>query len=129
MKIELNVPDRMLLLQLLPSVGSITIIRVVREIREELSFTHDEHKKYSIKHGKTADGKSYVKWDDVSGYETKEVEINDVVADMLKHKLIELSKTNELDMSMIRFYEIFVEGLETPPPVLPAISHEGRPIS
>jgi hypothetical protein len=40
---ELNVKDRIVLLNVLPREGSLTTIRLLRELREELSFSEDEH--------------------------------------------------------------------------------------
>lgn len=40
---KLNVLERLLLLGLLPETGSLTTIRIVRELRETLSFKEDEH--------------------------------------------------------------------------------------
>lgn len=129
MKIEFNVGERILLLGLLPATGSIVTLRILREVREALSFSDEDHQKYAIKQVNPEDGKGQIQWNGVLGLETKEVEINDTVADMIRHKLTDLSKTNDLEMSMIRFYEIFVERKEVPPIQLPVISTEGRPIS
>ncbi len=40
---KLTVLERLLLLNLLPEAGNLTTIRIVRELRESLSFTEDEH--------------------------------------------------------------------------------------
>jgi hypothetical protein len=39
----LTVLDRVLLLNALPKVGDITTVRIVRQLREELSFSEEEH--------------------------------------------------------------------------------------
>jgi len=40
---KLNVLERLLLLGLLPAEGDLTTIRIVRQLREELSFNEQEH--------------------------------------------------------------------------------------
>ena len=40
---KLSVLERLLLLQLLPAEGSLTTLKIVRELREELSFDAEEH--------------------------------------------------------------------------------------
>ena len=128
MKVLLNVGERIQLLRLLPSAGDITTIRIVREIREALSFSDDEHKKYSVTVQDAGDERSFIKWDRIAGMETKEVEISDKICSMVKARLVNMDKMNELELSMIRFYEIFVEGLDTPPPEMPDLMYT-RPIN
>jgi len=41
---KLSVLERILLLNALPSEGSLTTIMIIRELRESLSFSEDEHK-------------------------------------------------------------------------------------
>jgi hypothetical protein len=40
---NLSVAERLVLLQVLPQEGDLTTIRIVGKLREELSFTEDEH--------------------------------------------------------------------------------------
>lgn len=43
--LELTVLDRIALLSLLPEKGDYMTLKIVRELREELSFTEDEHER------------------------------------------------------------------------------------
>ena len=43
MDIELNVIERLALLQLLPNEGNLLTLRIVRQLREDLSFDEAEH--------------------------------------------------------------------------------------
>lgn len=45
---ELSVSDRMSLLAILPAQGDITTLRILRELRESLSFSEEEHKQFGI---------------------------------------------------------------------------------
>ena len=45
---DLTIHERLLLLNALPKEGDLTTIRIVRELREALSPTEEEHKKHSI---------------------------------------------------------------------------------
>jgi len=127
-KILLNVGERMQLLRILPATGDITTIRIVREVREALSFTSEEHKKYSISQSEAGDGRSIIKWNELAGMETKEVEISDKVCEMIKNVLVDMDRKNKLELNMIRFYEIFVEGIDSPPPEMPSMLYV-KPIS
>ncbi len=46
---NLSVLDRLLLLGLLPAEGDITTLRIIRTLREELSFTEQEHADLHLK--------------------------------------------------------------------------------
>ena len=47
---ELTVVERLVLLGLLPSEGDLTTLRIVRELREALSFDEEEHERLQFKH-------------------------------------------------------------------------------
>ena len=46
---ELSVFERLTLLNVLPAQGDITTIRIVRQLREDLSFSEDEHEQLNFK--------------------------------------------------------------------------------
>jgi hypothetical protein len=58
--VKLNVLERLLLLNLLPAEGDLTTIRIVRQLREELSFSEEEHAKLKFR---TA-GENQIRWED-----------------------------------------------------------------
>lgn len=45
---QLEVMDRLLLNQVLPERGNLATLKIVRELREELSFSEEEHKAFEI---------------------------------------------------------------------------------
>ena len=45
---DLTVRERLLLLQILPRQGDLTTIKIVRRLREELSFDEDEHRQLNF---------------------------------------------------------------------------------
>lgn len=81
---DLSVPDRMSLLSILPPQGDITTLRIVRELREALSFDEQEHEALHL----TIDGDK-VTWDGAVDL-TKDVTIgekaNDIIVAALKAK-------------------------------------------
>jgi len=74
----LSIHERLLLLSILPREGSIATIKIVRELRESLSFTSDENILYSINIKQNDDGSSNIIWKDKpdTGEEWEPVEIN-----------------------------------------------------
>lgn len=49
-KVELTVLERLVLLNLLPEQGDLTTIRIIARLREELSFTEEEHAALKFRH-------------------------------------------------------------------------------
>jgi hypothetical protein len=45
---ELTIMERLALLQILPQQGNVATLRIVRKLREDLSFTEDEIKAFDI---------------------------------------------------------------------------------
>lgn len=58
---DLSVMERLLLLELLPAEGSITTLRIVRDLRSALSFTEQEHADWHIEQQG-----GQVRWDTVA---------------------------------------------------------------
>jgi hypothetical protein len=59
----LSIHERITLLELLPREGSFTSLKIVRKLREKLSFTEEEIGKFSIKEEALPDGGMQVHWD------------------------------------------------------------------
>jgi hypothetical protein len=99
---NLSVLDRLLLLNILPQEGDITSIRIIRKLREDLSFSEQEHKDFAIEHTE-----GQVKWDAKTAVD-KDVVLGPkaqvFVADVLK----KLSTDKKLTEQHLALYEKFV---------------------
>lgn len=101
---ELQVGERLVLLSVLPQEGDFTTLKIVRELRESLSFTEDEHKTYDFKQ----EG-NFVIWNkekDVS----KDVHIGEKANDIIVAALKKLNEEKKLRDEHFSLYEKFVEG-------------------
>jgi len=101
---ELGVKDRLILLGVLPKEGNITTLKIVRKLREELSFNEEEHKllNFREKAGMT-----------VWNFETdgkKEIEIGEKATDVIVETLKGLDRNNKLHEDHLPLWEIFMEG-------------------
>ena len=98
---KLNVLERLLLLGLLPAEGDLTTIRIVRTLREELSFNEEDHAKLNFR-TIVVDDKSNLQWDD-GVIEDKEFELGakaqGVIVDAL-NKLEDAGKVTEQHISL-----------------------------
>ncbi len=52
----LDVKDRLILLQILPFEGDVTLLRIIRRLQDELSFNEEEHSSltFKLENGRTS---------------------------------------------------------------------------
>ena len=100
---ELSIMDRILLLNILPGEGDITTIRIVRQLREDLSFSEQEHKDFGI-----VNEENQIKWDPAKA-QPKEVEFGPKVAKLVSKALKKLSDSDKLTTQYVDLYDRFVE--------------------
>ena len=100
---KLTVGERLVLLSVLPEQGNITTLKVVRTLRESLSFSEEEHKEYQF----VQEGMQ-VRWNDKAD-QSKEIEIGDKANDIIVLALSKLNEDKKLNMSHLPLYEKFIE--------------------
>ena len=87
---ELTVMERLVLLQILPKEGNLLQLKIVRQLREELSFSEQEHATLNFQEG---DG--LINWDQNKAG-PKEVELGTKALEMIHKALAELDKAGKL---------------------------------
>ena len=107
---ELTVLERLVLSNVLPKEGNFTTLRLVRKLREALSFDELEHKKL----GFIQDG-DQVRWNE-SAKLVKGFTIGEKMMDLISATLKKLDKEEKLRDEHFSLYEKFVER---PPVVAP----------
>ena len=100
---ELSVIQRLLLLGLLPAEGTVTTLRIVRALREGLSFSEEEHAALGL----TTDDKG-IHWNNEQAA-LVDVEIGAKAHLLIADSLQELSKTKKLRPEHLDLYDLFVE--------------------
>ena len=104
---ELTVLERLILLRVLPSEGNIITLRLVGDLKRNLSFTEEELKKCNIR----TDGNK-VEWDDM--IYKKEVKIGEKAFDLISEVFKQLNTQNKLTEQQVPLYERFVEAESRP---------------
>jgi hypothetical protein len=89
--VELNTFERVMLLNILPAEGDLTTLRIVRKLREDLSFSEEEHKELELNQDET--GK--VTWRSDKD-KNKEVEIGAKALGVIRSALDRLNKEKKL---------------------------------
>ena len=101
--VKLDVRERLVLLSVLPQEGNFVTLKVVRELREGLSFNEDEIKQY-----KFVQVEGRVTWYD-KAEQVKEIEIGEKAMDIIKEALKKLNEGKKLKDEHFTIYEKFVE--------------------
>jgi len=107
MKYELNILERLTLLQCLPAQGDITTIRIVRKLREDLSFSEAEHTRFGIQQDGAA-----LRWDPDQSGATKEVKLGDKALEIIRGQLKKLNDEEALKEEHLSVYDKFVGEAE-----------------
>ena len=100
---ELNVLNRLLLLNSLPKEGNITTLRIVQKLREDLSFSEDEHKKLNF----LQNGDSLT-WDTTTPV-VKDVNVGPKAHALIVETLEALSKNKKLTADFLPLFDLFVK--------------------
>lgn len=103
---ELSVFERLILLNVLPKEGDLTTIRIVRKLRESLSFTEDEHAKLQF----TQEGDRVIWLPGVVG--DVPIEIGPKATELIRATLEGLDKQKKLTEEHLDLCDKFGVGAE-----------------
>lgn len=101
---KLNVPERLILLQVVPKEGSFLTLKIVRDLTSTLAMNDEEFKEFGI----TQDG-DQIKWN-LKGLQEKEVEIGEKATDIIVEALKKLDESKKLEQRHLSLYEKFIGG-------------------
>ena len=100
----LNTFDRLILLNVLPKEGDITTLKIIRKLKDDLSFSEEEHTALQFKN---EDGQ--IMWKEEADIK-KEIEIGEKATDIIAEALKALNKAKKLTEAHISIYERFTGG-------------------
>ena len=103
---ELNVFERLNLLNILPKEGTFITLRIVHQLRDALSFNEEELKVLQFKQDME---RGTVQWNSEADKPT-EIQIGEKATDLIVDALKELDKQKKLTDQHFVLYEKFVEG-------------------
>lgn len=104
---ELSVLERLTLLSLLPHEGSFRNMKIVRTLRESLSFDEDAEK-FGLQETETGDGRKSFQWNH-KVEQTAEIEVGERAVELIADTLKALDKADKLPEQAVTLYEKFVE--------------------
>jgi len=100
---RLSVGDRLILLGVIPQQGDFTTLKIVRNMRDELSFSEEEHKILKIRQ----EGEMMF-WEE--GLEDKEINFGEKATDIIVDAFKKLNDQKKLRIEQMELYERFVGG-------------------
>lgn len=111
---ELTLVERMALLNILPQQGGITTLRILRDLRGELSFTEKELKDYGIKNRILPEGGALIEWSREFDSVSQEIGIGEAAHGIIVAQLQQLDKQGLLREQALTLWEKFVEKSKEP---------------
>ena len=99
---ELTVKERLVVLTILPREAELDTIKIVHELRNELSFSEDEHKQMNIEQNKNG---SY-SWDEDTVI-IKDFNIGEVATRIIKDELDKLNKEGKVTERHLPLFDKF----------------------
>jgi hypothetical protein len=102
----LNVSERLVLISILPKESDYTTIKIVQNLKEDLSFTEEEHE--LLKFYNTEDG--MVHWNSENDI-PKEIPIGEKATDIIASSLRNINATKKLREDHISLYEKFYSAV------------------
>lgn len=110
---QLDIKQRLLLSQILPTTGNVITLRLLEDIRKALSFPEEEIQALKLTFGPTG-----TRWDeDAETAKPKAIAIGKTAFNVICNELKRLNDIGQLHFEMIPLYDMFVEGKAEPDPV------------
>lgn len=97
---KLSVGERLVLLSVLPQEGDFTTLKIIRNLKDDLSFTEEEHKLYQFQF----EGEQVI-WENNGD---KEINFGEKATDIIVNAFKKLDQQKKLRMEHIELYEKFV---------------------
>jgi len=107
-RMELTIAERFVLLNMLPQQGDITTVKIVRRLREALSFSEQEHVDYEIHTEPDGNGRAFFRWNPSKSGAVKDVEIVGVGRKLVVEALQRMEQEKSLTESHVTLWDKFM---------------------
>lgn len=101
---ELNVFERLILLNILPREGGLTTLKIVRDLQAALSFSEDEHKDLRFQYNGTQ-----IRWE-LTADRPKDIKIGEEATRIIIETFAALDREEKLRIEYLPFYERLTGG-------------------
>lgn len=114
MKVKLSVVHRMSFLGLLTNKGDFTTLKILRELREELSLSENDHKLLKIQPVSGTKVRFNEKAVPLKEFEFKEGSVREVLFEEVKTQLRDQEKKKVLELDYLDLYEVLMVEKKKP---------------
>ena len=104
---KLTIGERFILGELLPKEASFKSMKILRKMRESLSFSEEELTAYTITTEELPTGNSVLRWD--TGVEDADVAIGEHALTLVKESLAKLDAAGKITEREFSLYEKFMD--------------------
>lgn len=104
---EFTVKERMVLLYILPKEGDYKTLKILRVLREELSFSEEENKKLNFRQ---EDNRILWSEEGEKGIGAKNIAVGETAKNIIVEKFNELDKNKKLNEDNLPLYEKFMNN-------------------
>jgi len=101
---ELNIVERMILIQILPREGDFVTLKIVRDLQGVVGFSEEEYKEFELRE---VENGTYA-WNS-KGNLPKEIPIGEKATDIIVDALKKLNNEKKLTEHMVSLYEKFIK--------------------
>lgn len=107
---KLTVAERITLFDVLPKEGNFATLKLLRQLREALSFDEEENKALNMTTTVDEHGRGMITWNPEASL-VKDIPIGEKMTDVVVEALKTLDKTGKLTEQHFTLYEKFIEGV------------------
>jgi hypothetical protein len=104
---KLTIGERFILGELLPKEASFKSMKILRKLRESLSFSEEELTTYKITTEELPTGNSVLRWD--TGVEDAEIVLGEHATTLVKEALAKLDAAGKISDREYSLYEKFMD--------------------
>jgi len=100
--------ERFNLLNILPEIGNFATLKILRDLREKLSLTEEENKKWKVAFINDGKRSPFYTWNNEGEKANTEIKIGEKANDIIVEALKDLEKNNILPDTLFEVYEKIV---------------------
>jgi len=102
---KLTILDRILIMQILPAESDFVTLKLVKELKDNLSFNDKEIKKYNIKTINNEQGRGQITWDSKALNKTEDIKIVRAEREIIIEQLEKLDKEKKANIHHVELYD------------------------
>jgi len=109
--VQLNLSERLMIIEILPREGNIISLRLVHDLKQKLSPSQEEIKEWEISVVK--DKENQIQFSEKANQGRKKLSFFPAEIELIRKQLTDLSNQNKLPVDILGVYDIFFNNPES----------------